>query len=1317
MAAGWLALLALFYILGLFAIASWAERAPNHHRLKPYAGIIYSLALAVYCTSWTFYGAVGSAVHTGWDYIPIYLGPLLVWIFAQPFLRKVLYVSKKYNVTSLTDFISARYGKRHAIAALTALLCLVVVIPYIALQLKAVATSFQLLLSAHQTLESSVNNTWYHDSAFYSAIAMTLFAILFGTRKILLTEQNQGVMLAIAFESVVKLTALLVLALAVLWWLNDNPWQLWHDFSAYSSAAHQGSSVFSVGFFTKTLLAMAAIFLLPRQFHVTFVENSKTSNLASAKYWFSAYLVIVTLVVIPIAVAGIQLFPQQLSQADAFVLLLPQQQHWQALSALVFIGGFSAATSMIIIATLALSTMISNDVVMPALLRHSKSYQAAGDYSQLILRVRRLMIVFVMALAFGYYQLFAKRYPLAETGLLAFALAIQLAPAMIGGLYWRRGHAAGVYAGVSVGFVLWFYCLMLPQLAEAGVVSDAILQHGPWQQSWLIPTALFGVSWGGALDPLSHGVLWSLGLNVLCYVAVSTWMQPDLNDRLQAVAFVKPNMPLADDKPARRYKVSNADVQILLEQFIGAARTQDSLRDYVQRLGRDQQLPPDAVADAEFIAHVERELAGVIGSPSAAAMVEAVLEGRQLAFEDVVTLFDDTRQAIQFSQKILFSTLENLSQGVSVVDRDLQLVAWNKTYLALFDYPDGMVRVGRSIADIVRFNAERGLCGPGTADEHVAKRLQHMRRGTPHVFQRFHPDGRVIEIRGNPIPGGGFVTSFTDITEHVTALAELAAAKQHLEQRVQERTAQISRINADLVAEINTRREIEQHLETAKQAAELANASKTRFLALASHDILQPLNAARLFAATIADQLSHRAAMEAKAALVEDPAAVESKSALLGLEVAALVSTSASRVTASATPWPAAEAARRAQEGTDVLHSTLQHLDNSLKATEELIATLLDIARLDDNDATPQCEPVDVSAIVQQLGREFDFMARQKSLQLRIHCTAQYHIMSQPTYVRRILQNLISNALKYTANGGILIACRPRADAILVQVWDTGPGIASPELAKIFDDFYRVDSTARGQQGVGLGLGVVQRMASRLGHPLAVRSTVGRGSMFSIELPRVVASTIPHAASDSAILNTAIPTQALNPSPISATMKTLSQSNAVLATGVVSMDANSNAADAFHTQALDNQGLAIQVVDIQADEQRHSVQDGTGSTILCIDDDVQNLLALESLISQWQVAKVISCSDPQAWLAQAQDAKIAVAIVDYQLGAGLTAFDIIPTLWQRWPAIPIILVTAAPEAEVLSRAKAMGLVYLAKPIKPAALRSTLQSLRLSGKLA
>lgn len=1146
------ALLAMLYVAGLFGIARLAERPAAEPWLKRFGGVIYSLTLAVYCTSWTYYGAVGTAVSSGWQYVPIYLGPLLVMLFGQALLARIARITRQQNAASLADFISTRYGKRQGIAVMVTLVCLVVVVPYIALQLKAVAQSYRVLLG-----DRADPGIWWQNSAMMSALAMTVFAMLFATRPQHLTGRNRGIMAAIAFESLVKLVALVTLAVCAMF-LLDHPQHLLADFSAH--AEREPFNLLS--FLTKTVLAMSAVFLLPRQFHVAFVENTDSGHLRQARIWFSLYLVLVTLVVIPIAVAGLQLYPQLTGEADRYVLLLPAGQGWAMASALVFIGGFSAATSMIIIATLALSAMISSSVVMPALLDRYREQGANRDFGPVILRVRRLMIATVMALSYAWYAGFARDHELAETGLLAFALIIQLLPAVLGGLYWRRGHAYGVYAGLTVGVLLWFLLLMMPSLLTA--FANAA--------QWTMPH--FG---SDSVDALSFGVFWSLGMNTLAYVGVSWLSRPDLKDRLQASAFVRPQREAEAEsppqKPARRGRITTDDLMTLLERFVGPVRARETLLPFQ---------PGDAATPSlTLIRQVERELAGVIGAAGAAAMVEAALDGRQLDFEDVVTLFDDTREVIQFSRHILFATLEHLGQGVSVVDKDLHLVAWNQAYLDLFNYPASLVKVGRPIADIVRFNAERGLCGPGAADEHVEKRLQHLRRGTPHVFRRVRPDGTVIEMQGNPIPGGGFVTRFTDITEQVRQMQALAEAKEHLEQRVQQRTREISDINAELRAEVDLRNITEQQLRLAKGEAEAANAAKNRFLALASHDILQPLNAARLFAAALEQG---------------DPAR---RPAILG------------------------------------------QLDNSLKATEELISTLLEIARLDEGKTEPGNRPVALQPLLQQLDDEFSLLAERQGLKLKVRPTP-WTVSSNPTYLRRILQNLISNAIKYTPQGQVLVGCRRRGESVVLEVWDTGSGIPAGDLERIFEDFYRVDATARGRQGIGLGLGVVQRMANSLGHELSVSSEPGKGSVFRLTVPLA-----------EAVAPVAVET------PVATAGSLLS-----------------------------------------------------GLSVLCVDDDGQNLEALKTLLSHWGVGQVDCLPDGASALVWAEGrAAPDLLVLDFQLGGGLDGLGLHRALVERWPGVPTLLVSAAPDPDLPQRAKADGVMFLAKPVRAGALKAVLNSVR------
>lgn len=1170
------AALALAFVGGLFVIASWGERRTGKYFIQRHGKIIYSLALAVYCTSWTYYGAVGTAVTEGWDYIPIYLGPILIFLFAQPFLSKLLHISNKHNITSIADLIAARYGKRRHLAVVVTLLCLMVAVPYIALQLKAVSNSYQVLQELNR--ESVMTFGVFDDGALPIAIIMAFFAILFGTRNVQLTKQNDGVILAVAFESIVKMLVLIILASAVYFAFLHDTGSVWSQF--YEHAAGLYTSPPDSGWvplFTKTLLSMAAIFLLPRQFHVAFAANAQPDHLAASRYWFTFYLLLVTIVAIPIAVAGMSLFPDLHAEADSFVLRIPAASNWDILTLLVFIGGFSAATSMIIIALIALSNMLSNDIVLSMMLRRGKGSAKRYDYARLLLPIRRITIFSVMLLSWLYYIVFARDYDLAETGLLTFALIAQLAPAVIGGLYWRHGNVWGVYTGLFCGVSLWFYTLMLPQLTSVNLLDGTIMANGLFGQNWLQPQALFGVQ----LDSLSHGVLFSLSTNVMAYIGVSLAFNVPLQDRLQAAAFTKPSLPQAViPGHHRRLSSLQLDLFTLLERFIGDTNAHRSLEEFVNSSAYTGETDSKIQAN-RLIRHVERELAGVIGAPSASGMINAVIEGRPFGVEDVVTLFDDTSRAIQFSRTILTSTLEHLSQGISVVDNSLNLVAWNRAYLEMFEFPSGLIRVGRPIADIIRFNAERGFYGKGNPEYHVRRRMENIVRNQPHIYTSLRPDGTVLEIRGNPIPGGGFVISFTDITEYTRALEELAGAKDNLEKRVIERTDTISKINQELIEEVKRHQQTENELLMAKAEAEAANASKTRFLALASHDILQPLNAARLFA----------------------------------------------------------EALRNEQDmKKEIRVHTLHQLDNALSATEELISTLLEIAKLDDGKLKPSIEHVSLDDLMSSLTDEYRVVAQQKNLELRVIGKPDLTIVSDPTYLRRILQNLISNAVKYTNTGHVLLSWRKRGnDELCIQVWDTGPGIPEDEHSHIFTDFYRVNSNSNSQPGIGLGLAVVQRMARMLALPLDIRSRPGHGTVFSIRVKL-----------------------------------TSSKAKSSLLTTI-------------------NQGQALEHL-----------------RIVCIDDDEANILALESLLNRWGIGDIVCFQNGQSALEYAkQHNQPDVVIIDYQLNKPENGLQLYEKLLEFWPQQPGILVSAAPITDLAKMANVLGLHYLPKPIKPAALRAYL----------
>lgn len=998
---------ALAYIGILFWLANWGDKTTPLAKRISHHPFVYSFSLGIYCTSWTYYGSVGTAATSSWSYLPILLGPALLFFFGQGFLRKLVLVSKKQNITTIADFISARYGKRQTTAIMVTVIALLATIPYIALQLKALSNSFLLLQSDNKISGSMV--------ALSATLIMAMFAIFFGTRKVDVTEYRSGLMLAVAFESMIKLLALVAVAGLALFTLYNLPstselqikeslWQHWNNFN-----------FLSFNFIGQSLMAAAAIICLPRQFHVTVVDNQDKRHLFTARWAFPLYLLLTAAMILPIATAAIHPEIGNGFSPDSFVLALPLINDNVLLTTFVFIGGISAATAMIVVATLTLSTMISNDVVLPLMLRRKfKRNLITSSYKSQILLVRRFTIAGILILSYFYQQWFGHGKALASMGLVAFSLVTQLLPAIVGGLYWRKGHAYGVYAGLLAGLICWILFLMLPIL-DAGNTLDAQLQQ----------------------TLITRGTLIALFANIGCYISFSLGADERLIDKIQAAAFVNPKeQAVLARRLNKNVKATVYDFKILLQTFLGVQRSQQVLAHFslTHQLDDNNSHP-----DPEFIAYCERALTGVLGASSAQALIHTVASGKRMAFEEVVNFFDETTQALQFNQNLLYTSLENLSHGISVVDKELNLVAWNKRYAEMFNYPAGFLEVGQPIEDIIRYNAERGECGPGEIERQVEKRVQHLKNGSSHHFIRHRRNGLVYEMIGNPLPDGGFVTSFSDITTHIATQNALEEVNMDLENRIEARTQEIRTINKDLEAQIESRVQSEQALTLAKREAEQANDSKTRFLALASHDILQPLNAARLYLA-----------------------AIDEKSLA------------------------------------DNNINNFEKLGASLDSTVHLMSALLEIAKLEQGAMTPTPRHFSIDDILAPLRNEYAILSSEKGLKLTVR-SGQHIVHSDITYLRRIVQNLVSNAVKYTNSGKVLVACRKRKHHLRIEVWDTGPGISEVEQAKIFNDFYRIE--ASDNKGVGLGLSVVKRMVDLLSIRLDVRSTPQKGSCFSIEIP------------------------------------------------------------------------------------------------------------------------------------------------------------------------------------------------------------------------
>lgn len=1020
MIAGWVLLLvSVAYVGLLFGVAWLGDRKPLYPRRDWLRPIIYSLALAVYCSSWTFYGAVGTAATTGLGFLPIYLGPILLFLFGWRILERLVLVAREQSTVSIADFLAARYGRAQAIAATVTLVAVIAAIPYIALQFKAVAMSIEVLSGA----DSASGGGVLSDPALYSALLLALFAILFGTREIDATEHHHGMILAVALESLVKLVAFVAVGVFAMGHLPGSEALL----ARFQAAAREFVAPgIPQGFVAQTLLAFAAIVCLPRQFHVAVVECGDVADVRRARWLFTGYLGVICLFVLPITAAGQAMLAGAGVSPDTYVLALPMAMDNTALALAAYVGGFSAATGMVIVASVALATMVSNDLVMPLLWRGRLADAGSREHlGRRVLWVRRIAIVAIALLAYAYYRgAGTGGSSLAAFGLLAFAAVGQFAPALIGGLYWRGASRRGVMAGLLAGFALWTYTLLLPTLSRAGWFDTGWLSLGPLGIAWLRPEGLFGLS---GWDAITHGTFWSLLSNILALLVVSARYRPSLEERIRATPFLDPyaQRPLAAPG-GWQGSLSAGDLQALATRILGERAARRAFAEYAAAQGHE--LVATAPADRAMVQFTERLLAGAIGAASARLTLTTALRGSGMELGEVMSLLDEASHELRFNREILSATLENLSQAVSVVDRDLRLVAWNRRYQQMFEYPDGMLYVGRPVADLIRYNAERGEMGPGDTEEQVGKRVGYLRAGSPYVFERVRANGQVIEMRGQPLPGGGYVTTYSDITDYKRAEQALRESNETLEQRVAERTRE----------------------------AEAANQSRTRFLAAISHDVLQPINAARLFTSALRD---------------------------------------------------ADEAAEQKRLS--------ERVDASLRDAEELLDGLLDISRLDAGSLKPEVGVLRLDELLASVAAQYAPLAASRGLGFRVHA-GPLSVRSDRRLLRRALQNFVANALRYTKAGRVVVGARRRGDAVEIQVWDTGPGIPPHHLAQIWDEFRRFEQPSPwGERGLGLGLSICQRVSRMLDHPINVRSWPGRGSVFSIRVPlagTAAPATAPRAA-------------------------------------------------------------------------------------------------------------------------------------------------------------------------------------------------------------
>ncbi|MCD9087741.1 PAS-domain containing protein [Stenotrophomonas sp. SY1] len=946
----------------LFGVALWGER--QGHRLSRAWPVIYSLSLAVHCTAWTYYGAASQGAQWGFAIPPTLIGMALIFAFGLPFLAQLGRLAKQHNSATIADLVVARLRTDQGLGMTITLVALFGIIPYIALQLTAISQGLGALLGDQVTAGGS-----QPDVSFWFALTMAAFTMLFGARKASATEHNRGIVVALGLESLLKLAALLAIGLyAALSIRADAP--------LLDKMLQLAPPAVVPDFITMVALGAMAAFTLPHQFHVGVVELRQSSDLKTARWLFPLYLLLIGLPSVPMALSGAAQLGQSVSP-DVYVLMLPQAAGHHVLALLAYLGSLSAATGMMILSGLTLSIMLGNHGFGSRLLGGMHG-DAGADLRPRVLAFRRGGILAVFLMSWLYSRAMSGTEALSDFGLMSFTALAQLAPAVLLAVYRPRTPSPAIIAGIVTGSLVWLWLVLLPMIMSPPPASDGL--------HWMLFFPL-RIQTGH----IAIGMGTSLLVNLLTIAVTARAVRPSL--------------------PQRREGVAAASMRKTAGRFLGQERARQLMAGHAGQMLDDQR-----------VTAIERELTAVVGAGMARLLVEAARDGGAAPLEAVTRAVGEATQVLRFNQRLLEAALENMSQGISVVDAQLQLVAWNSRYAALFKFPPELLQVGQPVANLTAWALGQLKIGstPGdTPAKALNRRVTHMRRGTPHLSERIFPDDTIVEIRGNPMPGGGYVATFTDVTAFRRAEDALKRSNETLERRVQDRTAR---------------------LELAVHEAERANVAKTRFLTAVGHDLIQPLHAAQL----LTDAMSQH---------------IES----------------------------------------EFLDSFLRQIRGALDSTDDLLSGLLDISRLEAGGLVADPRPFALSNVLDPLAQEFSVLAAARGLQFRYVPTRAW-VHSDPLLLRRVLQNFLANAIRYTRSGGVLLGVRRQGDTLSIGVHDSGPGIAPEQQTVVFEEFQRGDRS--NGQGLGLGLAIAHRIAGLLHAPLSLHSVIGHGSAFAIAVSR-----------------------------------------------------------------------------------------------------------------------------------------------------------------------------------------------------------------------
>lgn len=1271
-------LLLLGYCLSFFVVLSAVVMLVNRHLMSNppnrFGPVIYALSIGMYCSAWSLYGGIAGAAQSGWGFLPIFIAPIIVLMFGYNLLRRIVTLCKRHRITSVADFIAFRFGRSRLLSVSVTMIATFGSLPFMALQLKAISESFQQLSAPLQHSSSHFQTP----VGLVLCVAMAVFISVFGTRLVDSNERQSSLIWVVAGLSAVKLIALLAVAFysGLLLQSADNI-QLQEILTTQFSSANLGITVFSWGFWLNCLISMLAFISLPRQFHVLFVEHRKPDYLPTARWLVSFYMLLFIIGIVPIAIGGKLLLSPETIGPLTYAIALPQSYDNAWLSLLIFTGGLAAAFAMILVCCIALTTMLCNEVLIPVIV--SRYHSRIDNISRRVIHMRKLVVYLLLVTTYLYYLSISSTDTLFGLGYLTFAAMCNLAPALLFGVYTARISRQAIIAGIIGGLIAWLVLLVAPAFIGSFSANDLVSSN-----------LLIWLSSANDIE-LANRVVMTLAINIMIMLLFSIpaqgkqrqFSQTSIPPDNEALVFRESSNQLNDRVQIRH------TLESVTARFIGKDETATAYRTYFGDLALQG---PDKISVSDLVQFTEQLLSGVIGTSSVHSLLTNTLKPHGIDEKRLQLLLSHGSPAMRFNRRLLEATLENITQGVSVLNENQQLIGWNRRYLEIMQYPQNYPYLGQPIRELIEHNIKRGFLGTRPSQEIIDHFMFLITNNSVYQTQVDLPDDRIIEIYGSPMPGGGYIHTFTDVTDYkntekalieseanvrlytdntplmlvyidlqqITRFVNLTASRffelthrQALNKPISEllpaeqydrflphlrigysgrRSSYITELsdkrglpryyrntvmpdndedgrvrgvfitgqdvtrqhkaemaleeaNRNLEQRVNHRTtELQQSnikLDRARRIAEKANASKTHFLAGASHDLMQPMNAARLYVSVMQQ---NRADINPK------------------------------------------------------MQELVNNIDASLDAAESLLTTLLDISKLDSGYVQPVPEAFSVKNLWRRLEAQFSSVCEDKGIELRVkYCDAG--VRSDPRLLHRVMQNLVGNAVRYTQRGGILLTCRSCDDEYRLCVYDTGIGIADSELEAIFGEFYRLNPAKQiDDRGLGLGLSISQRMVDVLGHDMGVRSVQGRGSCFWVSVKKAVPSK----------------------------------------------DKKAETIDRTPLDAL------------------------RGKCCLCIDNDQNILQGMQALLEGWN-CEVLLASDHIEALRIAEAHKgIDIVLADYHLCDEINGLQLIEQL-RSGPLlnIPAVIISADRTVELEVNAKQASVGLLRKPIKPAALRSLL----------